>query len=246
MASRGAVARRGLPAPGLTMVVPGAPQWLWGQRERALLLAGSFASALAAGAFSWGTAAGMALLAFAYIVHVTSVADAIRQWSFPGFGPRVPTVAASAGLGVVYGPLAVVAALMAWPGFEPGGPSQGYLVDRLAYRDRSPAPGQHVWLAPAPGESRGRLGSVLGRPGDEVEWTGRQLRVANRRSPLIPFRPGMAPPGLSFRVPEDHLLVSYRTGDPLLPETWELIATSRVEGRAWAKLYPVWERRLLN
>ena len=63
---------------------------------------------------------------------------------------------------------------------------------------------------------------------------------------LEPFRQGQAPQALTFRVPDGQLLVAYRTDDPFLPETWELVASARVEGHAWGKLYPVWERRFLN
>ncbi len=245
MASR-AGGRPALRSPGLSFLLPGVPQWLWGQRDLGLLLGGSFASALAAGLFAWGTAAGSILLIFAYAVHVASAADAIRRWAFPGFGRWVPAASASAGLAACYGPLALLAALVAWPGMESGGPRQGYLVDRLAYRDRGPGDGDHVWLARSPSHRGGRLASVLGRPGDEVEWAGGRLRVAGRRIDEIPFRPGQAPKSMAFRVPDGHLLVAYRGDDPLLPRAWELVPESRVDGRAWAKLYPVWDRRFLN
>lgn len=246
MASRAGGGRPAPRSPGLAFLLPGVPQWLWGQRERALLLGGSFASALLAGIFAWGTAAGAFLLAFAFAAHVASAADAIHQWAFPGFGRWVPTASASAGLAAVYGPIFLLAILVAWPGMESGGPRQGYLVNRLAYRDRTPGGGDHVWLAPSHGERGGRLASVVGRPGDEVEWIDGRLRVAGRRLRLEPFRQGQVPRSMAFRVPDGQLLVTYRTDDPFLPETWELVASSRVEGHAWGKLYPVWERQFLN
>ena len=238
--------RRG---PGPALFVPGAPQWRWGQRERAMLLGGSYASALLAGLFAWGTAPGLVLLGFAYAVHVASVSDAIRQWAFPGFGRRVPTASASAALGFgIYGPLAVLGALVAWPGMESHGAGAGYAVDRLAYRGAGPAPdrGDHVWLAPGPGEPAGRFARVLARPGDEVAWAAGGVEVAGRRRPLSPFRPGLEPKAVAFTVPDGQLLVAYQTDDPLVPRGWELVPAGRVEGRAWAKLYPVWERQLLN
>lgn len=236
-------------SPGLAFLLPGVPQWLWGQRERSLLLGGSFAASLSVGLFAWGTAAGISLLAFAYVLHATSTSDAIRQWAFPGFGRWVPTISASAGLAAgVYGPLIVLGALVAWPGMERGAPHSGYLVDRLAYRaeGRIPGPGDHVWLASDRGVRGGRLAEVLGRPGDDVQWSAGRLQVGGRRVGLAPFPPGHAPHSIAFKVPDGHVLVAYRTDDPMLPHAWELVAASRVEGRAWAKLYPVWERRLLN
>ncbi len=158
----------------------------------------------------------------------------------------MPAASASAGLAAGYAPLVLLAVLVAWPGMESGGPRQGYLVNRLAYRDRAPVGGEHVWLAPAPGGRGGKLASVIARPGDEVEWVGNKLRVGGRRVRLEPFPPGQAPKSLAFKVPDGHILVSYQTDDPMLPRAWELVAASRVEGRAWAKLYPVWERRFLN
>ena len=250
VAGRGAETRPPCRSPGLAFLLPGVPQWLWGQRERAVLLGGSFVASLSVGLFAWGTAAGVALLAFAYVLHVASTSDAIRQWAFPGFGRWVPMVSASAGLAAGgYGPLIVLGALVAWPGMERGAPRSGYLIDRLAYRaeGRPPGPGDHVWLAPTPGGRGGRLAEVLGRPGDDVEWADGRLQVAGRRLGLAPFRPGQAPKSLAFKVPDGHVMVAYhQTDDPLVPRTWELVPESRVEGRAWAKLYPVWERRLLN
>ena len=46
------------------MLVPGLPQWAWHQRERAVLLGGSYAAALSIGVFAWGTALGAVLVAF--------------------------------------------------------------------------------------------------------------------------------------------------------------------------------------
>lgn len=235
--------------PGLAFLLPGLPQWLWGQRERAMLLGASFAASLSVGVFAWGTAMGAMLLVFAYVLHVASMSDAIRQWAFPGFGRRVPTISASAGLAAGgYGPLVVLGMLLAWPGMERGHSRSGYLVDRLAYRaeGRGPGPGEHIWLAPEPAGRDGRLAEVLGRPGDDVQWSSGRLQVGGRRVGLAPFRLGQAPKSISFKVPDGHVLVAYRTDDPMLPDAWELVAASRVEGRAWAKLYPVWERRLLN
>src|SRR3954468_18765380 len=105
--------------PGLRVLIPGYPQWAWRQRERALVLIGSYAVALGVGLFAWGTPIGLAILAFAYGTHVVSAADAVRQGAFPGFGRWVPMISATGGLGMgIYLPAVAMATLFAWP--EPG------------------------------------------------------------------------------------------------------------------------------
>ncbi len=49
---------------GLKMVVPGWPQFSWGQRQRGWVLVGSFVVALAVGLWTWGTWLGWAFLRF--------------------------------------------------------------------------------------------------------------------------------------------------------------------------------------
>src|SRR5436305_4037899 len=115
---------------GLRILIPGYPQWAWRQRERALVLFGSFAASLGAGVFAWGTRPSLVILAFAFGTHVVSAADAIRQAAFPGFGRWVPVVSASAGLGLGgYGPMLALAAVRAWPGFGGGSARDGYLIN---------------------------------------------------------------------------------------------------------------------
>ncbi len=232
---------------GLTFLLPGVPQWLWSQRERGLVLFGSFAASLSAGLFAWGTRTGLVLLAFAYLTHVASSSDAIRQWAFPGFGRWVPVVSTSAGLAIgCYGPAILFGSLVAWPGLGGGDSRDGYLVNRLAYQGREPDRGESVWLGPDRGAEGGTVAEVVARPGEEVEWSDTRLRVQGRDVELSPFRPGRAPSCLVFKVPDDQFLIAFRNADPLRPKPWELVPRSRLEGQAWAKLYPVWERRLLQ
>jgi hypothetical protein len=231
---------------GLTFFLPGLPQWLWRQRERGVLLFGSFAASLAVGLFAWGTKTGLALIAVAYVAHVVSAADAIRQWAFPGFGRWIPTVSASAGLGAaVYGPVILFGSLVAWPGRGGEEARDGYLVNRLAYQGCEPEARESVWLQSDGYRRSGRLAEVLARPGEEVEWADSSLRVRGRTLDFGPFKPGQLPRVLAFKVPEDHYLIATTTGNPFLPRSWELVPRSRIEGRAWAKLYPIWERKLL-
>src|SRR3954452_5776584 len=86
--------------PGLRVLIPGYPQWAWRQRERALVLIGSYAVALGVGLFAWGALIGVAILAFDYGTHAVSAADAVRQVAFPGLGRWVPTISATGGLGM--------------------------------------------------------------------------------------------------------------------------------------------------
>ena len=232
---------------GLTFFLPGAPQWFWRQRERSLVFFGSFASSMAVGLFTWGTRTGLALVGFAYLAHVVSAADAIRQWSFPGFGRWVPTISASSSLAIgCYGPLLLVGSVVAWPGHEGGGTGAGYLVNRWAYGNRIPELGDRVWLARDQGATAGRVVEVIARPGQNVEWTPRGLRVNGRRTELVPFRSGKSPLGMEFQVPDGQLLVTWRSGKAMGPNPWELVSAAQVEGRAWARFFPVWDRRLLD
>ena len=82
-------------------LIPGWPQFAWGQRERGGVLMGSFVVALAAGVLAWGTWLSWCFFAFGFLAHVTSTTDAIRQGSFPVYSPRkaaVPMIAGSLAL----------------------------------------------------------------------------------------------------------------------------------------------------
>ncbi len=129
---------------GLGVLLPGYPQWRWRQRERALVLGGTFGSALAVGLFAWGTPLGLSLLGVAFFCHVASVADAMRQVAFPGFARGVPTLSTSLGLGLgCYGPLLVVATVVAWPGARRGrrGSDTWSIAGRIRSKSRSRAIG---------------------------------------------------------------------------------------------------------
>jgi hypothetical protein len=231
---------------GLSFLLPGFPQWAARQRERGLVLFATYASSLSIGIFTWGSRTSLALIAFAYVTHIASATDAIHQWSFPGFGRWVPAFYTTTGLAVVgYGPLVLMGFLLAWPGIEGDSSGDSYLVNRLAYEDRAPEPGEYVWLAGSGIGGHEGLGQVLAGPGEDVEWVDGRLRIAGRYVNTNPFRPGLAPKQLDFKVPEDRYLVSYKTGDPVAPHGWDMVPKDRFEGRAWAKHYPVWERRLL-
>src|SRR5258708_40142757 len=76
-------------------LVPGSSQWSWGQRERGMVLFGSYGSAAVSAAFTWGTPMGLGLLLFAFGVHVVSTVDALRQSAFPTMGKWAPWLTAA-------------------------------------------------------------------------------------------------------------------------------------------------------
>jgi hypothetical protein len=199
---------------------------------------------MAMAAFAWGTWTGLALLAFAFVTHVASTVDVVRQTAFPGFGRWVPVISSSGGLAVgVYGPALLLATLVAWPGMEGGSAPVGYLVNCRAYRVREPARGDWVWLRTSPwGEPR--IGRVVAGPGAELEWSGGALRHAGNPVHLgVPLHSSLPPADLAYTIPEGHVLVDPEAGSssgrPVLVPRDQLI------GRAWAQFYPIWERRLL-
>src|SRR5262245_57243487 len=84
---------------GFRVLIPGCAQWAWGQRERGAVLFGSVAAAMAVSAFVWGTPLSLAVLAFAFGAHVTSVVDALRQAAFPALGRWAGWLTATGWLG---------------------------------------------------------------------------------------------------------------------------------------------------
>jgi len=236
------------PSAGLRILIPGYAQWSWRQRERALVLFVSFAAALAVGLFAWGTRTGVAVLAFAFGTHVLSVVDVLKQSAFPGFGRWMPLASASGGLALgVYAPTLALATLVAWP-VAGGGPlPDGYLVNFWAYRQSEPKRSDWVWVRPSPW-SAPRVGRIVAGPGEMVEWSDKQLHVNGREiSPAIPFRSAVTPDELSFVVPRGYLLIN-PTADAAQASPLDgliLVERSQVKGKAWAQVYPVWNRRLL-
>jgi hypothetical protein len=232
---------------GWWILVPGFPQWWWRQRERALVLFGSYATALGVGLFAWGTWWGGLILALAVATHVVSAADAIRQGAFPGFGRWVPLVAAGFGVGLGgYGPALALAAGMAWP---VGDGPDGYLVNRWAFRRAEPRAGAWIGLAEAEGRTPW-IGRVVATSGQAVEWAGGQLRVAGEIQVWDPPRSARHPAEMTLEVPRDHLLVAREAkAEPGVAEApaggLVLVPRRQVLGRAWCRLYPVWSRRLL-
>ena len=244
-APRGVVSAASRPA-GLRILVPGYPQWCWRQPERAGVLFGSFASALAVGVFAWGSRAGLAMLGLAFVAHVVSASDAIRQGAFPGFGRWVPPISAGFGLGLgCYTPALLMASVVAWPDLRDGAPGEGYLINRWAYRAAEPGPGDWVWYR-TPGGGFG-LGRFVAGPGRSVEWSDDSMRVDGQRLSWSPVPSDGPPVNLVMTVPDGQVLVALVDGTPGLSNSagMALLPRTALVGRAWARIYPVWNRRLL-
>lgn len=233
---------------GARILVPGLPQWSWRQTDRAFFLFGSFAAALLVGVMTWGTAAGLGMLAFAFAAHVFSAVDAIRQNAFPGFGRMVPVLTTSAGLGtVVYVPALALASVYAWPIAPDHSPRDGYLINRWSYASERPRTGETVWLR-SKRWSRSNIARVVAGPGQRVEWSSPVFRVDDQPVSEHPFQTTGSPSELKLTIPEGHFLVVFPT-DPRwpagIPSGWEIVDEGEIRGRAWARAYPIWDRGLI-
>jgi hypothetical protein len=231
----------------LRWTVPGWPQAYWGQRERAWAFAGGALAALLVGVLAWGTIPGAGLVAAAMLLHAASIADAIEQGAFPGFGRVVPRVAGAVLVLALYGPLLVVALALAYPvGGGVGAAGDGYLVNRWAYRSGPPRCGDWVCFR-RPEDGSVCLGRMLAGSGQEVNWFDGAVRVDGREVPWWTSPPLRSAAGGSLRVPEGLVWVESWThdrsgatfrADGMLPE-------AAIAGRAWAQHWPILSRRLM-
>ncbi len=241
------VDRRPFESPaGPRLLVPGWPQLAWGQSERGWVLLGSFLVAAGVGILAWGTWLSWPFLAFAFLAHVTSTADAIRQGSFPVYPRRtaVPMIGGALAA-LLYVPGLLILIATAWPGSAADRSRSVYLVNCWAYRGAQPRRGHWVWFRLPQGPFR--AARVVAVAGQEVEWDGHRCRVDGQTPRLMaPLRTAAWPQPCRFKVPPDQVLVepeeegaTHATG-PLV-----LVAQDQIIGRAWAQYYPVWDRRLL-
>jgi hypothetical protein len=234
---------------GLKMMVPGWAQFSWGQHQRGWAFVGSFGAALGVALWTWGTYLAWACFAFAFVAHVTSVTDALRQSSFPLYPDRTGLLFVSGALAsVFYLPVLCVLSMIARPGFEVAGTRSGFLVNCWAYRGgEQPREGQWIWMKLPPwGEQL--AGRVVAVSGQEVEWTGRRWRVDGKdRSLHSTLRLSAWPQTCRFTVPSHQVLVEPDEDGATLEGLGPLVLVSpdRIIGRAWAHFYPVWDRRLL-
>ncbi|MDB5352792.1 MAG: hypothetical protein JWN86_4039 [Planctomycetota bacterium] len=233
---------------GFRILIPGYPQWLWRQRERSAALAGTYAAAMAVGLFAWGSRIGLAMIVLAFLAHVSSAADVIRQGAFPGFGRWVPSISASFGLGLgCYAPALALASVLAWPERPIGADHERYAINRWAFLRADPEPGDWVFYHTSDGGGFG-LGRLVARAGHSVEWSPNSLQVDGQVLALTPSAPDGEPLELSMTIPDDQILVAPmadRTAGATSSSGLILVPRSGVIGRPWARLYPVWTRRLL-
>ena len=168
-----AIAGRSSRRPGLRLLVPGWPQFAWGQAERGWVLLGSFVVAAGAGVLAWGTWLSWCFFAFAFLAHVSSTTDALRQGSFPVYPRRtaVPMIAGLAGgpplpAGAPDPGRHRLAGLRAGPDAERlPGQLLGLSQRRPAARTLGLAPPAALGPAPCgPGRRRRRPGSRVDRP----------------------------------------------------------------------------------
>lgn len=237
-----------LPRAGLRALVPGAAHWYWGQRERGFVLFISYFAGILGAAFAWGTWPGAWLLFFSFLVHALSSFDVVRQRSFPGPATWAVVLGTCGGLGAgIYLPGLTLVTLVAWPGLREGAPD-GFLVNCWAYHAREPERDELIWYRPTPWGSP-RVGRVVAGRGQEVDWSGGELRIDSRPDQKTgPVTSTIGPRTLLYRVPEGHVLV--RPEERGMPartpaDGLALVSQDQILGRAWARLYPVRERRLL-
>ena len=232
---------------GLRILIPGYPQLMWRQTERAAALGGTYVAAILVAMFAWGSRLGLAMLAIAFLSHVTSAADAIRQGAFPGFGRWVPTIAASLSLGLgCYAPALAVASVLAWTERPAGAEHEQYAINHWAFRSSEPSSGDWIWYRSAEGGGFG-LGRVVAGPGKSVEWFAEDLVVDGVPLGWRPTAPHGAPMDLALIVPQGQVLVATTSANPARATSagLRLVSLEGVIGRPWARLYPVWTRRFL-
>ncbi len=234
--------------PGLKILIPGLSQFSWNQRERAIVLVGSFVMAIAVWLWTWGTWLSPVFLIFAFLTHVISTMDALRQGSFPVFRRRTAVILTSGALGlIIYLPAICALCLIAWPAFSRDSTGNGYLVNCWAYRHAVPHQGDWIWLR-LPPSGQPHAGEVVAVSGQEVEWTGSKWQVDGHER-VLGYNPRLAawPQVCRFQVPKDQVLVEQQDDGATIPASGSLVLVSsdRIIGRAWAKFYPVRDRHLL-
>jgi hypothetical protein len=233
---------------GLKILLPGLLQHHWGQEQRGWVFGGTFASAVLAALWTWGTPQSVGFLGLAFVTHIASVTDVLRQRSFPVYPANRALVLVTVSLALVlYLPAVSALAALAWPGFEPANTGIGFLVNRYAYRVKGPRQGHWVWMHSSTG-GEPRAARVLAISGQEVEWTGTDWKVdGDKRSLHSPGRLTSWPQACRFKIPPNQVLVEPRDdGVSTVPiGSVVLVSPECIVGRAWAQYYPVWDRRLL-
>jgi hypothetical protein len=232
---------------GLAVLIPGFVQLSWGQRDRGMVLLGTFASCLGTSFFCWGKPLGWGLFVLACLTHVAASMDVQWQRAFPVFSSKVSLCVTVLGMNlVVYLPLAIGLYSLALPTGPDGKSGVSYLVNRWAYKLGEPSPGQWIWLRLSPA-SAPRAGQVVAVAGQEVQWTGRQWRVDGKnirfvQPAFLPF----SPQAWDFRVPADHVVCGPEAPGSMSGSSGlVIVGREQIVGHAWARYHPFWKRRLL-
>lgn len=230
--------------PRLTFLVPGYPQWSAGRRTRGASLAGLYVASTAAALLLWGNPAMWLLLCGSIGFQAASWVDAARQNPFSGLTPTPVLAAMGCGLSLaLHAPLFGVLIMMAWPSYGLDPDDGSYLVNRLAYKDRHPSPGQWVWLD---GSTTGIQSAVriVAVQGQEVELNGVRCLVDGLETD---FKVPGGGRRWKFRVPSNHVLIdpgaNAHAGEARSP--FVLVEIDRIAGRVWARCTPFWERGIL-
>lgn len=234
---------------GFRILVPGWGQWCLGQPEQAVVLAGSFVAALVAAVLTWGSLFGFLMVAFAFLSHSVSLADALGRSIMPAPTVHARWLGVTTGLGgAIYGPFLAVATMLAWPGSGVETGADGYAVNCWAYHARRPAARDWVWYRPAPW-CEPRAGQVIAGSGQAVEWRGNRLLVDGQTTQFgTGIRSARPPLDLAYRIPDGHSLVAPVGSqlDRLLVDGLVLVSHDQILGRPWAKLYPIGDRQLIR
>lgn len=234
--------------PRLLSLVPGWEQWASGREARGAALAAAYVGSATGGLLLWGTPSTWLFLVAAIVVQALSWVDAARQNPFSGMTPTPFLAATGLGLGLVlHAPILVLLTLVAWPSYGPEPGAGSYLVNRLAYTDSLPEPGQWVWLD---GSATGiqSAARVVAVGGQLVEWTGRAWYVDKRAVAVDPARGLPAyPRKYTFRVPSNHVLIDPEIRRSPGEDRARLIVVERghITGRVWARYSSFWERGIL-
>ncbi len=234
--------------PWFALLLPGYAQWSWGQRTRGLVLAGTYAASLATALLLWGNISTWIFLTSAVTCQTLGWVDALKQNPFSGFTPTTVLTATGGGLSLAtHAPMIGFLTLIAWPGHGTDPAGSSYLVNRLAYKDQVPSPGQWVWLEEVDSEPQ-HAARVVAVGGQEVEWTGNRWTVDGETVDIESSRVFAGyPQRWKFRVPSNHVLIDpeIQAKPGTISAPLIVVENGRIVGRAWARSTPFWERRLL-
>ncbi len=228
------------------LILPGYPQWQAGRKGAAVFQGSAVASVLAASVVAWGSPVAVILLALAFLIHASSVADAIRGLVFPPLSWWAPWTSSALSLGtVVYGPALLLATATAMPIFPRGYGDEGFAVNQLAYRIGQPRKGEIV-LVDDIGIPGPWVGRVVASAGERLLYPYNDL-AAVHRTPEIPLKIGR--PGgtgwivneLDVEIPAHHALVAVIQNNHSNPgdrgERLLLVDQTRLIGKAWARIH---------